>query len=108
MINTQIKPAKSQYSDEDIIWHLRDVWYITGKIPTQHDFSGINGRPSINTFRYRFGSFSNAKEAAGYYAGMEVSHIWMVPSSVFDGRLGVTICDGEKGMTVWNKYEIQL
>lgn len=54
------------YSDEELLDALRDLGDELGERPAASDLREREGLPSVQTYRRRFGSWSNALEAAGY------------------------------------------
>ncbi len=55
----------NHYSDEELIVSLLEASEEEGEPLTEEALAGLEGYPSPATYRYRFGSFPDAKEEAG-------------------------------------------
>lgn len=58
-------PARTRYSDEELIAAIRRAADELGKAPTMKEMALLEGVPSPLTFRDRFGSWTSAIKAAG-------------------------------------------
>jgi hypothetical protein len=65
-INTPNAKMGNRYDKEGIIQKLKDVAVRTGRDPVVSDFRGVDGEPSIQTYRNYHQKFSIAKKLAGF------------------------------------------
>lgn len=56
---------RRQYTDEELLYYLIQFYEKYGRVPVRRDFENNNEYPYYNTYKRRFGSWSNALKSVG-------------------------------------------